>query len=174
MSEAQKLLGKQLQHISTLGVRVADSSRGQFKNRICGEAERHPPWAHIASEFLHPILAIQIDQVDRELHTEGVDCFTRDNPETFSGGKMSAPEQPLPARCSLVGHLHRTSQECLAVRVVDFKAEIWLHFAAIDGSAQKVEGRVTAFAFLWRHASASASALSGNSITAAPICENTR
>ena len=63
------------------------------------------------------MIAIQVDEVDRESHTDGVNRFTRKYPQTFFCREVITPQQALPALCPMVGHLNTAGEDSLAGKV---------------------------------------------------------
>jgi hypothetical protein len=97
---------------------------------MCGETRRQPPGRHIAPDLLYFFLAVKIDEVDRELHADGVDGLTGKDPKTFSGKKLAASKQTFSARCAIVGNLHASSELGLPGEIYDFQPGVWPGVAA--------------------------------------------
>lgn len=99
-------------------------ARDEFDHRVCGETHRHPPWRHIVADFYYFSARVQINEINRELHAEGVYGFTRNYPQTFARRKHLAPQQTLSARCSVVGDDNVAGEQCLACYVRDPHASV--------------------------------------------------
>jgi hypothetical protein len=89
-----------------------------------GETYRQPPWKHIAADFYYSVTAVQIDEVDWELHAEGVHGFTGEYPQTFARRKPLAPQQTLSTLCAFVGDFHVAGEQRLASEVRDPQARV--------------------------------------------------
>src|SRR5258705_8988902 len=100
---------------------------------MCGETRRQAPRLHIAPDLLYFFLTVEIDEVDRELHAEGVDGLTGNDPKTFSGRKVAASEQTFSARCAIVGNLQTISELGLPGEIHNFHPGVWLGMAAAGG-----------------------------------------
>jgi hypothetical protein len=112
INTANQGIGKgKLEAISRPGLGHLDRTGGEFDDRVCGEAGRNPPGRHPASDFLHSLFTVDVDEVYGKLHAEGVYCFTRNDPETFSLGEAVASKQALSSRWAMVGDLY-TMREC--------------------------------------------------------------
>jgi hypothetical protein len=72
------------------------------------------------------MLAIQVNEVDRESHTDGVNRFTGKYPQTFICREVITPEQAFPALCPMIGHLDTAGEHSLARKVRDLQMEIRL------------------------------------------------
>src|SRR3981081_3607458 len=99
---------------------------------MCGETRRQSPGRHVAPDLLYFLLAVEIDEVDRELHVEGVDGLTGNDPKTFSGGKFASSQQASSARCAIVGNLHAISELGLPGEIHYFQPGLWLGVAAVE------------------------------------------
>lgn len=56
------------------------------------------------------LLPIQVDEIDRELHPEGMDAFARHNPQTFSRRKRLAIEKTSSALGTVVSYVSAIGQ----------------------------------------------------------------
>ena len=66
--------------------------------------------------------AIQIDQVNGELHEEGVYGFTGEDPQAFSGSQPRAPQQALATPGTAVGHFQAGGKHSMAGEICDLQA----------------------------------------------------
>jgi hypothetical protein len=81
--------------------------------KTCGQTGR----GYIASGLSHSIIAVQIDQINRESHAKGMDSFTRKYPQPFSVREVVAPQQALPALCSPISYVYTAGEDSLAGEV---------------------------------------------------------
>jgi len=107
---------REFEQVSGLCLRVADGSRDKLEHRVREETGRQAPRRHFAAQLPDSILAVQIDEVDRELHEEGVHGFTGEDPQTLTGREPRAPQQALTAPGAAVGDFqaggkHRVASE---------------------------------------------------------------
>jgi len=105
---------------------------------VRGETYRQPPWRHIVADFYDSVAAVQIDEIDRELHAEGVYGFTGDYPQTFARRKPLAPQQTPSTRCAFVGDYHVAGEQGLASDVRDPYASVRCWPAVLSEAAQQV------------------------------------
>jgi hypothetical protein len=82
------------------------------------------------------VTAVQIDDIDRELHAEGVYGFTGEYPQTFARRKQFAPQQTLSTLCGFVGDYHVAGEQCLASEVRDPHASVRCWPAALSEAVQ--------------------------------------
>ena len=66
----------------------------------------------------------QADMVDRESHGEGMDGFTGDDPQTFTGSEALSSQQALVALGTAIGDFHAGGKAGLARDVQDLHADI--------------------------------------------------
>jgi hypothetical protein len=71
----------QFQLIAFLSICAINRTRRQFQHGMRGKAHRETPRLKRPNYSTYPMPAIQIDQVERELHEECVDRFARNDPE---------------------------------------------------------------------------------------------
>jgi hypothetical protein len=118
--------GREFEPVPGSGLGLVDRARGKFKHGVGGKTRRKPPGKHSAPDLLHPLLAIEIDEVDRKLHPKSMNGFTGNDPEALSGRKAIAPQEALSARCPMVGDLYAVGKYSLPGRVPDLQPGIWL------------------------------------------------
>lgn len=68
----------------------------------------------MAPHLFHSILAVDVNQIDREAHAKGMHGFTGNDPETFSRIEAVAPQQAFAALGAAVGHFHPFGKHRLA------------------------------------------------------------
>lgn len=96
--------------VSRPGLCSADRTGGELDDGVRGQTGRKPPGRHCAPNLLHSPLSIQVDKVNREPHAKGVHRLAGDDPQTFPSRKTITSEQPFPARCTMIRHLDRGSE----------------------------------------------------------------
>ena len=82
-----------LQNVATLGLSFPDGAGGEFENGMRREAGGQSPGRNGFPRLFHAVLSIKIDQVDGELHEEGVDGLAWDDPHPFPWTKAFATQQ---------------------------------------------------------------------------------
>ncbi len=82
-----------------------------------GPASRHPPWAYAASHLPDTVVAVQIDQIDRESHEERMHRLAGNYPQSFARQKAFPPQQTLPARWPCMRGFEPRSQHRAACHV---------------------------------------------------------
>jgi hypothetical protein len=70
--------------ISNLRRGAIDGAYGKFENRVGRKAGGDSPWLEIANHAFDAVLAIEIDQVEREFHEEHVHGFAGHDPEAVT------------------------------------------------------------------------------------------
>ena len=60
---------------------------------MSAQAGRNSPCLHAAPDLLDAEFLIKVDQVDWELHEEGVNCFAGNDPHPFSARKFFAAKK---------------------------------------------------------------------------------
>jgi len=113
-----------------------DRARGKLEHGVCGETRGQPPGSHTAPDFLYSFITVQVDKVDRELHAEGVDGLTGNDPKTFSGKKDAASQQTFSACCAVVGNLDAISEHSLPGEIQDLQPGAWRGAAAAGETVQ--------------------------------------
>ncbi|HVJ07460.1 MAG TPA: hypothetical protein VM554_03695 [Acidisarcina sp.] len=96
-----------------------------------GKARRKPPRSHIASDFFYPLVAIEIDEVDREAHCEGMYGFAGDDPQTLTREETLAPQQALSTLCAAIGYDYTAGKFGVTGDIADPQTEIGLRFARL-------------------------------------------
>jgi hypothetical protein len=89
-----------------------------------GETGRQAPRAHVGAQFPDAVVAIQKDEVDGELHEEGVYRLTGNDPQAFSASESLAAKQAFVTPEPGVRDFKRTSQKGAARFVCDLKPNI--------------------------------------------------
>ena len=72
--------GQELKQVAWLSPRGANSSRWKFNHRMRRQARGKPPRRDTAFDLLDAILAVNINEVDRELHEKCMHRFARNYP----------------------------------------------------------------------------------------------
>ena len=78
------------------------------------QARRHAPRRNRMTDLAHLMFAIDVHQVDGELHEEGVDRFARHDPQSRAGIEMRVLEESGAALLAGVGEIDRVAQHCAA------------------------------------------------------------
>jgi hypothetical protein len=91
------------EHISGLCVRAFNHPGREFQNGMREETDRDTPRSDCGANLAHTPFAIDVYKVDRKLHAEGVDRFTRNYPESLALREIIAPQQTLSSRCARIG-----------------------------------------------------------------------
>lgn len=60
----------------------------------------------MCTDFYDAMFTIEIHQIDRKSHPEGVHRFTGYDPEPFSAGQALSPQQPLASARPIAGELN--------------------------------------------------------------------
>ena len=71
------------------------------------------------SDLLHLLVTVQINKVNWKLHPEGVDAFTRDDPQTFSRRKHLSIEKAFSTFSSLVSYINAVREFRLSREIGD-------------------------------------------------------
>lgn len=96
--------GDEFELISGRSLRACNNARREFNDRVRGKTRRKSPWADVASDFFNSLFAVDIDEVDGELHKKSVHGFTRNDPEARSRRKTGASQQSSVAGGPMVGN----------------------------------------------------------------------
>lgn len=108
---------RELKHVSALSLRASDGAWWKLEDGMSRKTGRKPPWKNFTPELLDSLLAVQINQVDGEMHPECVYGLTRDDPQAFAEREFFTPEQPpIPPRTA-VCNFHASGKDCLARQI---------------------------------------------------------
>jgi hypothetical protein len=78
------------------------------------------------SGLLHSLIAIQINEINREFHSEGMNTFARNDPEAFSRRKDLASQKTFSAFSALVSYIYAVGEFRLPRQICDPQAHIRL------------------------------------------------
>lgn len=132
--------------VSPSGLRPADRARGKLEHRVRGETGRQPPRRHIAPDLFHSYVAVQVNEIDGELHAEGVYSFAGEDPQTFSGPKPLTAQQTLSALRAVIRHFRAMGKLGVAGEVGDPQAKIGLRPATPGEAVEDGADRIHQFA----------------------------
>ena len=79
-----------------------------------GETGRQPPWGNGVPHLANFPMLVEVDEVDRELHEERMDRFTRHDPQTGAGVQPCVLEQPDTALLTGVRDFHGFAKDGVA------------------------------------------------------------
>ena len=79
----RKICGREFELIAGRGPRVVNDARRQFNDGMRRKARRKAPGSYRVPDFFYLFIAVDVDQIDRELHEKGVDGLAGDDPQTF-------------------------------------------------------------------------------------------
>ena len=80
----------------------ADRAAGKLHDGVRGETRRYAPRRDIGPDFLDAPISIQVDEIDGELHAEGMDSFAWNDPKAFAAVQVLMIEKtPASARSSI-------------------------------------------------------------------------
>lgn len=128
--------------VARFGLRFTYRARCEFEHRVRGETGRQPPRTHAAPDLFHSQFAVKVNEVDGELHAEGVDGFAGPDPQAFSRPEFLASQQTLPALRAVIRNLHGMGEHRLAGEVRDPETKIGFCLAA---PSEAVEDRTNRF-----------------------------
>lgn len=75
------------------------------------EAHGDAPARHILTDLEYFSVPVEEDNINRELHPEGMDRLARHDPETMAGRQTFMLQQPCPAFRAGVGNTHRIAED---------------------------------------------------------------
>ena len=98
----------EFQDVAALGTCIADGSGRKFKHGVRGKTPGNPPRRNTIPDFLYSMFPVEIDEIDRKPHEEGVDSFAGNDPQSLSFA------EPLSAKKSLgtLGPVFLPPQAC--------------------------------------------------------------
>ena len=128
--------------VAGFGLCFAYRARCELEHRVRGETGREPPGTHAAPDLFHSQFAVQVNEIDGELHAERVDRFAGPDPQAFSRPEFLASQQTLPALRALIRNLHGMGEHRLAGEVRDPETKIGFRLAA---PSKAVEDRANRF-----------------------------
>lgn len=85
------------------------------------ETEGHAAALHVAAYLHNLLLFAEVDNVNGEVHSEGVNGFTRNNPKAFSGRKGHPFQQAAAARFARPGDVGMGCQDVSAGEVFQYE-----------------------------------------------------
>lgn len=106
----------EFQDVAALGTCIADGSGRKFKHGVRGKTPGNPPRRNTIPDFLYSMFPVEIDEIDRKPHEEGVDSFAGNDPQSLSFAEPLSAKKSLgtlgPASChlKLVGDLRVPGQ----------------------------------------------------------------
>jgi hypothetical protein len=109
---------------------------------VRGETGREPPGTHAAPDLFHSQFAVQVNEIDGELHEECVDRFAGPDPQAFSRAEFLAPQQTLPALRAFIRNLHGMGEHRLAGDVRDPETKIGFRLAAPSEAVEDGANRI--------------------------------
>jgi hypothetical protein len=87
-------------------------------------------------DFFHSLVPVQINQVDRELHAEGMNRFAGNDPQSFSGGEHLATQQTLSTLGAVIGHVYTMRKFSLPSQIRDAQAHLQLRRTTLNERGQ--------------------------------------
>jgi hypothetical protein len=105
--------------VAWLGLCGFNYASGELEDRVGAEAAGDAAGADSSADLYYAVLPVQIDEVERELHGEGVDSLAGYDPEAFAGAEAGAAKEALVAAGGGVGHLDPVANFSLARGVED-------------------------------------------------------
>lgn len=112
-----------------------------------GEARRETPGADVASDLLHPLIAVNVYEIDRKLHEKGVYGLTGNDPKPLSGREVSASQQALVASGAVIGELGRTCELGVPGKIGNSEPEPRIRVGAFCGTFRKPAGEAHSLTF---------------------------
>lgn len=76
----------------------------------------------MAPHLLHYPVAVNVDEVDRKPHAEGMDGLARNNPQTSTISEAITSQQPLAPCRPMVGHFHTVPKRGTARAIDDLQS----------------------------------------------------
>src|SRR5579862_7329651 len=70
----------------------------------------------------NPAMLVDEDEIDRIRHAEGVNRFTRDDPQSFTRGKPVSRQKAIASRPGCISELHMRGNRLSAGHIPDFYA----------------------------------------------------
>ena len=83
------------------------------------QAEGKPPGTHCVPYLADALLLIQVDQIDRKPHEEGVDGFAGDDPESVAGVELLVTEESDVALGAGIGYGSGAGEDGIPREVAD-------------------------------------------------------
>lgn len=87
--------GGKFELVSPLSLGIQESPGRQFDDGVGGKAGRESPGADIDADLSDLFMLVNIKEVERELHEEGMDGFTGHDPQAAAGRKAGSAKKPL-------------------------------------------------------------------------------
>jgi hypothetical protein len=134
--------------VARFGLRFTYRARCEFEHRVRGETGRQPPRTHAAPDLFHSQFAIQVNEIDGELHAERVDRLAGPDPQAFSRPEFLASQQTLPSLRAVIRNLHAMGEHRLAGEVRDPETKILFCLAAPSEAVEERANRFHAVAAL--------------------------
>lgn len=114
--------GGEFELISALGSGSLESSGGQFNDGVGGKAGRESPGADIYADFFYLFMAINIKEIERELHEECMDGFAGHDPQAAACREAGSAEESFITSGGCFRNLDLGSDFSLPGEVSDYHA----------------------------------------------------
>jgi hypothetical protein len=92
---------------------------------MCEETDRYPAGRYSVPDLPDTLLPIQVDEIDRELHSEGMYTFARNDPQTFSRRKRLTIEKTSSSFRAVVSYTCAVGQFRLSSKIGNPKRHGW-------------------------------------------------
>ena len=130
--------GKNLQRVAALRLGSADRSRGEFKNGVRGKADRKPPGRNAFAYLADSVVAIDVNEIDGELHEEGMNGLAGDDPEASAGFEAHSAEKAPVALRPAVCDFERSRERCAAGAIQDLHWVFLGERSRMDARASRI------------------------------------
>jgi hypothetical protein len=100
---------REIQLISRLCPGLLDDPGRKLEDRVRQQAQGQTPGPHYSSNFADSVLAIEVQNINRELHKPRMDPFARNNPQRVAIRQIVASEQAVTPLCGGISDLRRIS-----------------------------------------------------------------
>ncbi len=120
--------GFEFENIAASGLAGGDGAGGKFDYRMSAEGSGDAARPDISANLYDAPIAIKINEVERDLHSEGMYGFAGDDPEPFAWLQIAAAEEPFIAAGSGIGDLDRTADFSLTSAVANAQEPGWARF----------------------------------------------
>lgn len=111
----------ELEDVAALSTAGGDYASGKLNNGMGTERAGDASGADGLTDLDDAVFAIEIDEIDGELHGEGVDGFAGDDPEALAGAQAGAAEQAFAAARGGAGKFYVVANLGVAGGVADVK-----------------------------------------------------
>ena len=123
-----------------------DRARGEFNNGMRQNAHGYAPWRDVRDSFAYDVLPVEIDQIEGELHKEGMNALARCDPEPFSDTQMGVFQQSGSALRAGVSHIDGVPEQSPTRKVLEpvfhFSKSLNQSHTLSDETGQKAGGIV--------------------------------